>query len=45
MFNECDDGYEAVDVYFENNTEEPVAVMALWMGDDFSILQPNWMSE
>lgn len=45
MFSECDDGYEAVDVYFENNTEEPVAVMALWMGDDFSILQPNWMSE
>lgn len=45
MFNECDDGYETVDVYFENNSVEQVTVLALWMGDDFSILQPNWMSE
>ncbi len=45
MFNECDDGYETVDVYFENNSDEQVTVLALWMGDDFSILQPNWMSE
>ena len=45
MFNECDDGYETVDVYFENNSDEQVTVLALWMGDDFSIHQPNWMSE
>ncbi len=45
MFNECDDGYETVDVYFENNSDEQVTVLALWMGDDFSSLQPDWMSE